>query len=176
MDCGRERPQPENVERAMHHGDGRSVSGCQKNQTGLLSLALPRQLRWPRRKRPLALPRTSEMRHIPLQSEVIRGMSGQMKTPAAGLAQSRRFWPAAGLRYETAAAAVKPGPEKVCPTPYPGGRPWLTRTKSPTGAWKLALFRQAIAPVPARAPRFKTCWRRSRHVRYPACIARGILQ
>jgi hypothetical protein len=45
------------------------------NRISLLSLVLPRQLRWPRRKRPLALPRTSEMRHIPLQSGVIRGMS-----------------------------------------------------------------------------------------------------
>jgi hypothetical protein len=33
MDCGHHRPRPESVERAMHHGDGRSVSECQENQT-----------------------------------------------------------------------------------------------------------------------------------------------
>lgn len=49
------------------------------NRIGLLSLVLPRQLRWPRRKRPLALPRTSEMRHIPLQSGVIWGMSVELR-------------------------------------------------------------------------------------------------
>ena len=33
MDCGHHQPRPENVERAMHHNNRRSVSECQKNQT-----------------------------------------------------------------------------------------------------------------------------------------------
>src|ERR1700733_15238958 len=32
MDCGHHQPQPENVERGMHHNDRRSVSGCQENR------------------------------------------------------------------------------------------------------------------------------------------------
>ena len=32
MDCGHHQPRPENVERAMHHNDRRSVSECQENR------------------------------------------------------------------------------------------------------------------------------------------------
>jgi prevent-host-death family protein len=39
MDCGHHQPRPENVERAMHHNDRRSVSECQENRAKRASWA-----------------------------------------------------------------------------------------------------------------------------------------
>jgi hypothetical protein len=44
-------------------------------QPSLLGMFMPDQVRSPRRKRPLGLPSTSEMRYFPPQLGVIRGMS-----------------------------------------------------------------------------------------------------
>jgi hypothetical protein len=50
------------------------------SQPSLLGMFMPEQVRSPRRKRPLAFPRTSEMRHFPPQRGVIWGMSDKMRT------------------------------------------------------------------------------------------------
>ena len=49
------------------------------SQTSLLGMFMPEHLRSPRRKRPLGLPGTLEMRYFPPQLGVIRGMSVYMK-------------------------------------------------------------------------------------------------